>query len=282
MRVLLTGARGQLGTELCQVFDDGVTELIATDRDEMDLTNRDSVVGTICTNEPDVIVHAGAFTAVDLCESEVDTAIAINCLGTRHVVDGARRIGARVLYVSTDYVFDGTLERAYDEWDAPNPQSVYGRTKLGGERELRGEDTIVRTSWVFGRYGANMVRTILKLIESHDTLSFVNDQHGKPTCAKDLATKIRELVVGQLPGLFHVTNDQATTWFEFARTVVAAAGHDPERVHPITTSQLNPQRPAKRPANSVLDNAALRLGGIELLGDHKVAVENVVRELLNQ
>ena len=281
MRILVTGANGQLGREVVARFQSADHhEIIATDRDTLDLGNRDSVLQAITSTEPDAIVHGGAFTAVDKCEDDVDMALRINALGTRHVVDAAERIGARVLYVSTDYVFDGTQERPYDEWDATNPQSVYGRSKLGGEHELRTEDTIVRTSWVFGRYGANMVKTVLRLAQTNPELAFVDDQHGKPTCAEDLADCIYDLVTAQLPGRFHVTNSGATTWFQFARDVLAAAGENPERVRPIPSSDLAGRFKAPRPTNSVLENAALRLHGRPEMADHREALQRVVKELL--
>lgn len=280
VRVLVTGAAGQVGREVVEVFERaGHHEVAAATRKRLDLADRDSVVGAITATAPDVVVHCGAWTAVDACEGDPDRALLVNALGTRHVVDGARRCGATVVYVSTDYVFDGTLDRPYDEWDAPNPQSAYGRSKLGGERELRPEDTIVRTSWLFGRYGANMVKTVLRLAETNPELAFVDDQYGKPTCAADLAEVLYELAVGRRPGVFHVTNDGATTWYEFARTVLDAAGESPDRVRPITTAELQPPRPAPRPVNSVLDNAACRLEGLSTPGDHREAVARVVHSL---
>lgn len=277
MRVLITGAGGQLGRELALRFADH--EVHALDRTKLDLGERSSILDAVASCKPDVIVAAGAYTAVDKAESEHDLAIRINCLGTRHLVEAAEKNGSRILYVSTDYVFDGTLDRPYDEWDTTNPQSVYGRTKLGGEHELRPQDTIVRTSWVFGRYGANMVKTVLRLIESHPKLAFVNDQHGKPTCAEDLALMIETLVVNALPGMFHVTNQGPTTWFEFVRDVVAAVGEDPDRVSGISTAELQPARPAPRPANSVLDNAALRLQGIDELPHYRESLQRVIKQI---
>jgi dTDP-4-dehydrorhamnose reductase len=281
MRVLITGAEGQVGRELVARFErNGNHQVTATNRAILDLAKRDSVLSAITSVEPDIVVHAGAFTAVDLCESQADDAIAINSLGTRHVVDAASRCGARVLYVSTDYVFDGSKDEPYNEWDDPNPQSVYGRSKLGGERELRTGDTIVRTSWVFGRHGNNIVKTILRLAEGDGDLQFVDDQHGKPTSAQDLAGCIYYLAVSQLPGIFHVTNAGATTWYQFACDVLTAAGHDPNRVKPIKTADMDPPRPARRPVNSVLDNAALRLQGLPELPDHRAAMNRLVKELL--
>jgi dTDP-4-dehydrorhamnose reductase len=278
MRVIITGAGGQLGRELVEVLADH--DVIAADHARLDVTDRDAVLQLIGSVGPDAIVHAGAWTAVDACESDPDRAFQVNALGTRHVAEGARAARARVLYVSTDYVFDGTAPVPYTEWDRTNPLSVYGRSKLGGELELDPGSTIVRTSWVCGRHGANMVKTILRLDREKDELAFVDDQHGHPTFTADLAGMIRQLVVARLPGVFHVTNQGQTTWFQFARDVLAAAGRDPEKVRPIATADLDPPRPAPRPANSVLDNAALRLQGVPLLPDHHDPLERLVKELL--
>ena len=280
MRILITGAAGQLGRDLVTEFDRPHHEVIACDRTTLDLSSRDSVLQAITTTEPDAIIHAGAWTAVDACESDPDRAFQVNSLGTRHVADGARIVGARVLYVSTDYVFDGMLDgRGYHEWDAPNPQSVYGHSKLAGEQELDPGSTIVRCSWVCGYHGNNMVKTVLKLAAERDSLAFVDDQHGCPTFTADLAGTIYRLVVGKLPGTFHATNQGATTWFEFVREIVRLAGRDPEMVQPIKTADLQPPRPAKRPANSVLDNAALRLQGLPLLPPWQESLDKLVKEL---
>ena len=152
-----------------------------------------------------------------------------------------------MVYVSTDYVFDGTADRPYREWDAPCPTSVYGASKLAGERECRPGSTIVRTSWVCGAHGANMVVTALRLAEGDGELRFVDDQHGSPTFTADLAPAIVTLGLDRRPGLFHVTNSGATTWWGFVRAVLAEAGADPERVRPITTAELDPPRPAPAP-----------------------------------
>ena len=202
--------------------------------------------------------------------------IAINALGTRHVAEAARRVGAHVVYVSTDYVFDGTSPRPYVEWDPPNPMSVYGASKLGGEHELDPGSTVVRTSWVCGAHGANMVRTVLRLAGQPGPLRFVDDQRGSPTFTADLAGALAVLGTERLPGIFHVTNPGVTSWYGFARAVLEAAGHDPTRVEPIATAELDPPRPAPRPANSALDNAALRLMGMALLPDWRDGLERLV------
>jgi dTDP-4-dehydrorhamnose reductase len=280
MRVVVTGAGGQLGHDLIDAFQDH--EVVALARHQLDVSDREAVLQIITTVQPDAVVHAAAWTAVDACEEHPDWAFAVNALGTRHVAEAARLVGARVCYVSTDYVFDGMSPNPYREWDATNPLSVYGRSKLGGEHELDPGSTIVRTAWVCGLHGNNMVKTVLRLAAEHDSLSFVSDQHGCPTFTADLAVAIRTLVVGRLPGTFHVTNQGATTWFQFARDILDLAGQDPGRVRPIVTSELVPPRPAPRPKNSVLDNAALRLQGLPLLADHHEPLERLVKELMSQ
>ncbi len=280
MRVLITGAGGQVGRELVAAFSsEPHHEVVAVDHATVDVADRDAVLGAITSTSPDAVVHPAAWTAVDACEGDPDRAFLVNALGTRHVAEGARRVGAPVCYVSTDYVFDGTKDGPYLEWDEPSPRSVYGASKLAGERELDPGSTIVRTSWVCGFHGANMVKTILRLAGEHDTLSFVDDQRGHPTFADDLAAMVKRLVVERRPGTFHVTNQGAVSWYEFAREVLSAAGLDPERVRPVATADLQPPRPAPRPANSVLDNAALRLSGIPLLDDFRVPLRRLVGRL---
>jgi len=277
MRVFVTGAGGQVGRELQQAF--AGHDLTAADRAALDVTDPDATRTAITSVHPDVVVHAAAWTAVDACESDPERADLVNTVGTGNVAAAAREIGAPVYYLSTDYVFDGTKPDPYVETDAPNPASVYGRSKLGGEREIDERSAVVRTSWVCGRHGPNMVKTILRLAGEHDRLTFVDDQRGHPTFADDLARMIVTLVEGEQSGMFHVTNQGAVSWFEFARAVLEAAGLDPERVAPIATAALDPPRPAPRPANSVLDNAALRAAGIPLLPDFHEPLDRLVAEL---
>lgn len=278
MRIFITGAGGQVGRELVDVFADH--DVIAADHHRLDVADRDAVLGVITSTRPDVIVNSAAYTAVDACETETDTAWAVNALAVRHLADGARRVGAWVCHLSTDYVFDGTKPDPYVEWDVPSPTSMYGRSKLGGELELGPADTIVRTSWVCGEHGGNMVKTILRLAGEHDSLSFVDDQRGHPTFADDLAAVVRRLVIDRRPGVFHVTNQGAVSWYEFAQAVLVAAGLDPDRVSPVATADLKPARPAPRPANSVLDNAALRLSGVPLAPDFHESLSRLVARLL--
>jgi len=282
-RVLVAGAGGQLGRDLVDALTANgggrAHDVVATDRDRLDVADRDAVLQAMGALRPDVVVHAAAWTAVDDCEGDPDRAMAVNALGTRHVAEGARQVGAHVCYLSTDYVFDGRATRPYAEWDEPNPLSVYGRSKLAGEKELDPGHAVVRTSWVCGRHGANIVHTVLRLSAEGGTLHFVDDQHGCPTFTSDLAQAVCSLALSRRPGVFHVTNQGPTTWFGFARAILAAAGHDPERVEAVATDALDPPRPAPRPANSVLDNAALRLSGLPLLPPWQEPLERLVEEL---
>ncbi|MGP8065457.1 MAG: dTDP-4-dehydrorhamnose reductase [Acidimicrobiales bacterium] len=287
MRVLVTGARGQLGTEVVAELERRSAErtksrgfeVVASDLPELDVTDRDAVMSSIVGHAPALVIHLAAYTAVDACETERDLAWSVNALGTRHVVEAARLVGAHVTYVSTDYVFDGTLDRPYTEWDEPNPLSLYGRSKLAGERELPPDGLVVRTSWLVGRHGSNMVKTVLRLMNSDAPLRFVADQRGSPTVAHDLARTLVSLSLERRSGLFHVTNQGTTSWFGFACAVVEAAGGDSSRVEPIATGDLVPPRAAPRPQNSVLNNAALRLSGMALLPDWRVSVGALVAEL---
>jgi dTDP-4-dehydrorhamnose reductase len=277
MNVLVTGAGGQLGHDVAAVFRGH--ELTAATHADLDVVDRDAVMSAVTTLRPHAIVNCAAWTAVDACESDPDHAYAANALSVRHVAEAARRVGAHVCHISTDYVFDGEKPEPYHEWDEPAPRSVYGASKWAGERELDPDATIVRTSWVCGEHGANMVKTILRVAAEREQLAFVDDQRGHPTFTADLAGVIRRLVVDRRPGVFHVTNQGAVSWFEFAQAVMEAAGHDPARVKAISTAELDPPRPAPRPANSVLDNAALRLSGIPLLPDFHEPLHRLVATL---
>jgi dTDP-4-dehydrorhamnose reductase len=299
VRVLVTGAGGQLGHDVVTALSGDVptagrrrsllapegpgprrTEVWGTDHATLPVDHRESVLAAVEGFRPDVIVHAAAFTAVDACEGDPDRAYRVNAMGTRHVAEAAALHGVHLVYISTDYVFDGTAARPYVEWDDPNPLSVYGRSKLGGERECPPAATVIRTQWVCGAHGANMAKTVLRLAGADGgTLRFVDDQRGSPSFTADLAAAVVTLALDRRPGVFHVTNQGEATWFEFARAVVAAAGGDPSRVQPITTAELDPPRPAPRPANAVLDNAALRLADLPLLPDWQDGLERLVAVL---
>jgi dTDP-4-dehydrorhamnose reductase len=284
MRALVTGAAGQLGRDVVTTWSAAGDDVIAAGRTSLDIGDRDSVLGAVLDARPDVVVNCGAFTAVDACESDPERAWRDNALAARHVAEACARGGAHLVHLSTDYVFDGAKAEPYVEWDTPNPQSVYGRSKLGGELEVLWGcpgSTVVRTSWVCGAGGGNVVRTVLDLMAADPArqLAFVDDQRGSPTFTADLAPALRRLAAARLPGTFHVTNQGEATWFEFVREVLVAAGHSPDQVRPISTAELDPPRPAPRPANSVLDNAALRLSGIPLLRHYRGPLVELVSQL---
>jgi dTDP-4-dehydrorhamnose reductase len=281
-RVLITGAAGALGRDLERAFTPD-HDVLACDRPTLDVADRDRVLQVIEEARPDAIVHSGAWTDVDGCESDTDRAWRVNALGTRHVAEAAALTRSHLVVVSTDYVFDGEANRPYVEWDRTNPRSVYGRSKRGGEIEaltlLGSEATVVRTSWLCGREGHNFVKTMLARAATGAVVDVVDDQHGCPTFTDDLAGMIRVLVTGRRPGIFHITNQGATTWYRLACETYRLAGADPALVHPTSTAALDPPRPAPRPAYSVLDNAALRLSGIPLLSDHHEPLERLVKVL---
>lgn len=280
MRLLVTGAAGQLGVDLvahCSRLGDDV---IAADRSQLDVSDRSAVHGAIASVRPDVVVNAAAWTAVDACEGDADRAFRVNAMGPRWLREACGVTGAHLVQIGTDYVFDGSLDRPYTEWDTTNPQSVYGASKLAGEVEAGPDATVIRTSWVCGANGNNMVMTVLRLVQDQTSLSFVDDQRGCPTFTGDLAPMVRRMAVERRSGLHHVTNQGAVSWFEFVREIVAETGRDPEMVHPISTASLQPPRPAPRPANSVLDNAALRLADVPLLRHHREPLRELVAHLL--
>jgi len=277
MRVLVTGAGGQVGSELVEVL--APHEVIACGHAELDTGDRSAVLGAVTTLRPDAIAHCAAWTNVDGCEADPDHAFRDNALANRFVMEAARRVGAYVVTLSTDYVFDGEKAGPYHEWDTPNPISIYGESKLAGEFEIDPDCAVVRTSWVCGRHGSNAVKTILRLASQPGKLQFVTDQRGSPTIVSDLVVALRAFIVDRLPGTWHVTNQGALTWFELARVVLTAAGDDPGRVEAITSAELDPPRPAARPANSELENRALRLAGRPLLPHYRDSLDQLVRDL---
>jgi dTDP-4-dehydrorhamnose reductase len=278
-KVLITGAGGQLGTDLawaCRVAGDDVHAL---DRGAIDVGDQRSVREAVAAIRPEVVVNCAAWTAVDACEGDPDRAMRDNADSVRLLREATDHIGAHLVQISTDYVFDGKLDRPYRPDDSPNPQSVYGRSKRVGEMHAGPLSTVIRTSWVCGQHGSNMVKTVLRMVDSAPELAFVDDQRGCPTFTSDLAPLVRQLAVERVPGVFHATNARAVTWYQFVREIVAAAGGDPGVVRPISSTDLDPPRPAPRPANSVLDNSSLLSVGIAPLGDFAEPLAALIAQL---
>lgn len=279
MKVLITGAAGQLGVELVQHCIEMGDDVVAADRSDVDITDAAAADALFAEHRPDAVINAAAYTAVDACETNVDIAQAVNGTAVGIVRAACEEFGAHLVQVSTDYVFDGTLDRPYVETDETNPQSVYGRTKLAGEIAAGSAASIARTSWVCGEYGNNMVKLILRLAAGDTPLAFVDDQRGHPTFTADLAPALRTVAIERRAGIFHLTNGGAVSWFEFVGDILEAAGHDRGRVSPITSADLDPPRPAPRPANSVLDNAAWKAAGKEPLRDFRKPLAELVARL---
>jgi dTDP-4-dehydrorhamnose reductase len=259
MRIVLTGSSGQLGRDLCRMLANET--VIPKDLPDFDLT-RQEIEAQIHDAKPDVIIHAGAYTDVDGSEHKPDMAMAVNCEGTARVARAAARVGARLIYVSTDYVFDGTATAPYAEQDAPNPINVYGRSKYMGEQAVlaSGADAlVVRTAWLYGHHGKNFVKSIMSAARREPALRVVSDQRGCPTFAEDLASALVELVARNVNGVIHVTNRGNCTWHEFAEAIVCEMGLAVP-VAPISTEEAG--RVAKRPRFSVLNQDRLMSLGI--------------------
>ena len=299
MRVLVTGASGQVGTDLVDALrgrvplggastallgarpvDDGEFEVIAASHAELAVDDADAVAAAVASARPDVVVHLAAYTAVDRAETEPDRAHVVNAVGTANVAAAAELVGAHLVYTSTDYVFDGTKPTAYLEDDAPSPRSVYGRTKLEGELACTSSATIARVSWVAGFHGRNIVKLAVDRARKGEPMRFVDDQRGCPSFAADLAGGLVTLVRERPHGVVHLTNTGVTTWFGLVRAVVEDAGGDPSTVTAIPTSALDPQPLAPRPTNSVLAPGRLRSDGYDLLPPWEEAMHRLVAAVL--
>ena len=270
-RILLTGASGMLGRDIQQVL--GARPFTALSRSELDI--RDIAAVNRAVSHHDVVINCAAYTAVDDAETHEADAFAINAEGADNLARAAKAADARLIHVSTDYVFNGRATQPYDEWAPRQPVGAYGRTKAAGEElilEVYPEgSTIVRTAWLYGQHGPNFVSTMLRLAAERETLTVVNDQQGQPTWTMDLAGKIVELVDAGTPsGIFHGTSSGATTWFDFAREIFALSELDPQRVQPTDSASF--VRPAPRPAYSVLGHDGWDTVGLAPIRDWRVAL----------
>jgi dTDP-4-dehydrorhamnose reductase len=282
--VLVPGGRGQLGSDLVAIAStmDGVGSVCGMGSAELDITDaqavRDNVASFVdsCDGMRVVVVNAAAYTAVDAAESDRDRAYAVNAIGPGLLAAACGEQRVPLIHLSTDYVFAGDGARPYEVDDPTGPRSVYGRTKLAGERAVLSATTrgyVVRTAWVYGTTGANFVKTIARLQRTHDTVSVVDDQHGSPTWSADLARGLLELAIATdrvPPGVLHCTNAGSTTWYGFARAIFEELGADPDRVRPCTSADF--PRPAPRPSYSVLSGASWAAAGLSPLRHWRAAL----------
>jgi dTDP-4-dehydrorhamnose reductase len=276
-KILVTGAKGQLGTEMVKLLKDMEYEVCGYGRAELDITNFEQVKNVIDHIHPNVVIHAAAYTKVDAAECEPDQAFLVNAYGTRNIAVTSERIGAKFVYISTDYVFDGTANVPYNEFAFTNPINVYGESKLAGEqfvRDLHSKFFIIRTSWVYGKHGNNFVKTMLKLAQEQKELFVVDDQIGCPTYVVDLASCIFQLIQTEKYGVYHISNSGHCSWYEFAKAIFEEANVNIV-VNPCKTKDY--QRPAQRPMYSVLDHMALRLNGFKELRHWREALKEFIK-----
>lgn len=277
--VLITGILGQLGFDLAKELTKRGVEYVAPSLEELELTTEAGSKNFILDKKPDIIAHCAAYTAVDKAESEAELAITINGMGTRWVAEAAREVGAKMIYISTDYVFGGDGKIPYEVNDEKKPVNVYGRSKLLGEDAVNAivdKHFIVRTSWVFGINGHNFIKTMLKLAETKDKLNVVNDQIGSPTYTVDLAKLLADMMATEKYGTYHATNEGFCSWAEFTREIFKQAGLKVE-VDGIPTVEY--PTPARRPFNSRLSKKSLDEAGFERLPTWQDALARYLVEL---
>lgn len=278
MKILVTGANGQLGQDVVKIL--GLHhEVHGFGREQLDFTNESQCLEVLEALKPDIVIHCGAYTAVDLAETEEDLAYKINAFGTRNLAVASERVGAKLCYISTDYVFDGTATKPYREYDNTNPQSIYGKSKRAGEhlvQTLSSKYFIVRTSWVYGLYGANFVKTMLKLAQDRDSLKVVNDQFGSPTFTVDLANFLGQLIQTDRYGIYHASNSGVCSWFDFANAIFEESGKR-MNVEPCSTEEF--PRPAPRPRYSAMEHLSIRTNGFEDLRPWREGLRAFLKEL---
>ncbi|KWX77373.1 dTDP-4-dehydrorhamnose reductase [Paenibacillus riograndensis] len=285
MKVLVTGSAGQLGQDLVLLLQVQGHEVLGCDRQEMDITDLDQCVEIIGGFAPDAVIHCAAHTAVDVAETDIDAAYLINATGSRNVALAAEKAGAKLVYISTDYVFDGMGTQPYHEYDNTDPQSIYGKSKRAGEilvQSLSSKFFIVRTSWVYGKYGNNFVKTMLKLGQEKPLLQVVDDQKGSPTYTVDLANFLLELIQTEKYGIYHASNTEFCTWYEFTQAIFAEAEDIlglkfMAKLEPCSTEQF--PRPAPRPQYSVMEHLAIRTNGFRDIRPWREGLRDFLLEL---
>lgn len=290
MRILITGGKGQLGCQIKSILEREGSDISKLDEkfkncesrfidyDELDITNYNDVDAFISSYKPDAIINCAAYTNVDGCERDSDAAFKVNAIGPRNLSVASEKYGVKLVHVSTDYVFNGEGTVPFREYDVPHPVSVYGKTKLLGEKYVRENCShyfIIRTAWLYGEWGKNFVYTIMRIAKEKGHVDVVNDQRGNPTYAEDLAHHILKLVLSDEYGIYHCTGTGECSWYDFACKIVEYSGIDAD-VSPITSVDLN--RSAKRPAYSSLDNMMLRV----TVGDEMRPWEEALKSFMSK
>ena len=278
MRVLITGGSGQVGYDIARLLEENNTMMYVPTHEEMDITDRDSVMMAFDSFKPDVVFHCAAYTAVDKAEEDKERCYDINVNGTKNIVDASNIYGSKVVYISTDYVFHGDKNGIYETSDITDPINYYGYTKYLGEQEVmkNSNNLVVRISWVFGINGKNFVKTMLRLASSRDEISVVSDQVGSPTYTYDLARLLVDMVNKNKSGIYQATNEGYCSWYEFAKYIFEVSEID-IRVNPILTKDYVTL--AKRPLNSRLSKDKLDEDGLTRLPDWKDATKRYIRVL---
>lgn len=284
MKILITGANGMLATQVITDLKRGYTELgkipqnfigaeiLTTDVDALDITQKDACEKYMAENRPDIVINCAAYTNVDGCESHQDDAFKVNAIGSRNLAIACENVGAKLVHVSTDYVFEGNEPTPRREYDIPHPISVYGKTKFAGEEFVKQyckKSFIVRTAWLYGYNGKNFVKTMVRLCNERGGASVVNDQHGNPTNAADLSHHLLKIADSEEYGTYHCTGNGECTWFEFAQEIARLAGFE-GAMKPCTSDEF--PTPTKRPEYSALDNMMLRVTVGDEMRDWKDAL----------
>lgn len=278
MKVLITGVSGQLGHDAAKVLTARGVDFLGVSSKELDITDRGAVLRVIGEYRPDAVLHCAAYTKVDRAEDEAERCMSVNADGTRYIAEACREIGAKLLYVSTDYVFPGTGDKPWETDDPTGPLNVYGRSKLAGEeavRELVKKHFIVRTSWVIGEHGSNFVKTMLRLAETHDELRVVADQIGSPTFTADLAPLLCDMIETENYGVYHATNEGFCSWAELAEAVFRLSGKNVAVRH-VTTEAYGAR--AARPKNSRMSKASLDAGGFQRLPAWETSLARMLKK----
>ena len=281
MRILVTGVKGQLGYDVVNEMEKRGLEAVGVDVEEMDITDKAACEKVITESKVDAVIHCAAYTAVDAAEDNVDICMKVNAEGTRNIAEVCKKLDIKMMYISTDYVFDGQGERPWEPDDERAPLNVYGQSKYEGElavEELLEKFFTVRIAWVFGVNGKNFIKTMLRIGKERGAASVVCDQIGSPTYTYDLARLLVDMIQTDKYGRYHATNEGLCSWYEFACEIFRAAGMDEVKVTPVTTAEY-PAAKAKRPMNSRISKEKLSENGFERLPEWQDAVARYLKEI---